>query len=247
MLAARLRGRDGCPWDQEQTRDSMKRYILEECYELVEAIDGRDETEIAEELGDVMFHLAFQIHLGAEQGTFTHEDVFGAVVSKLVRRHPHVFGDAQVSGAREVESSWEQLKRDEGKGDRTSTLDGVPKAMPALSHAHALQERAARSGFDWDHVDGVLEKVREEIGELQAAGSQEEIEAELGDVLFSVVNVGRWLGTDPEAALRKASDRFQRRFSQMERVSRSQGVAFERLSMDEKQELWEQAKGATEA
>ena len=241
-LVARLRRPDGCPWDREQTRDSMRRYVMEECFELLEAMDEGDSAKLAEELGDVLFHAAFQVHLGEEEGALTAEQVFGGVIEKLMRRHPHVFGEATASDAREVESGWHAIKRAEQAGTGASALNGVPHDMPALSYAQALQERAARTGFDWEDVRDVLRKVDEELDELQRAETSAEREAELGDLLFSIVNVGRWLDVDAESALRKAGTRFRQRFGLMEDLSREKGPSFEGLTMDEKDALWEEAK-----
>ena len=241
-LVARLRGEDGCPWDREQTRDSMKRYILEECYELLDAIDEGDAAMQAEELGDVLFHLAFQIQLGVEEGALTDAQVFRAAIEKLVRRHPHVFGGASAADAKEAESSWHAIKRAERAGSGASALDGVSRRMPALSYAQAIQDRAARTGFDWQDVPGVLSKVGEEMEELRQAESQARREAELGDVLFSVVNLSRWLGVDAETALRKADARFRDRFVWMEQLSRRRDVSFDGLTMAEKDALWDEAK-----
>ena len=245
-LVARLRGPDGCPWDEEQTRRSMGRYVLEECYELLEAIDEGDAEDMAEEIGDVMFHLAFQIQLGKEEGAFDEARVLRAIIDKLTRRHPHVFGDTEVSGAREVHDNWQVLKRAEHGGAELSALAGVPREMPALSHAQAIQERAAGVGFDWEDAGGVLQKVAEELAELEGAGSQEEKEAELGDVLFSIVNASRWMGIDAEGALRRASTRFRRRFAHMERLGRERGSPFAGLTLDQKEALWEEAKRLTD-
>jgi MazG family protein len=221
----------------------MRRYLLEECYELLEAIDGGDPKGTVEELGDVLFHLAFQVRLGIEEGTFTDEQVFRDVIDKLVRRHPHVFGESRVSSARQVESNWHAIKRQEHKDREASVLDGVPKEMPALSYAQAIQERAARAGFDWEDVRGVVKKVREELDELQAARSPAEVEAELGDLLFSLVALGRWLGADAEGAVRGAGVRFRRRFSAVEKLSAERGVSVEGLATADKEELWREAKG----
>ena len=241
-LVGRLRGPDGCPWDREQTRGSMKRYLLEECYELLEAMNSDDSDGIVEELGDVLFDLAFLTQLGIEDGTLTQARVFGAVIDKLTRRHPHVFGDTEVADLKAVEANWNALKRREKSGTQDSILDGVPKSLPALSYAHAIQERASRSGFDWDDIGGVLDKVREELGELEEAQSPGEVEAELGDVLFILVNLGRWMKADAEDVLRRANGRFHSRFATMERLSAERGTPFDGLPMDEKDALWEEAK-----
>jgi len=241
-LAAHLRGPDGCPWDREQSRRSMRRYILEECYELLQAIDADDNAEVVEELGDVMFHLAFQVQLGREQGAFDEGQVFATVIDKLVGRHPHVFGESTASDAGEVLARWQSLKRSENDTPEASIMDGVPAEMPALSYAQSVQERASGVGFDWEDVRGVLAKVDEEVREIEEAVSAEERDAELGDLLFSIVNFSRWLGVDAESALRGADDRFKRRFALMERLGRERGVALEDVPLADKEALWQQAK-----
>ena len=245
-LVERLRGPSGCPWDQEQARASMRRYVLEECYELVEAIDSENAERILDELGDVLFHLALQVQFGKELGEFTEEQVMGRQIEKLVRRHPHVFGDSQASNAREVEAQWQVLKQREREDGGASLLGEVPRAMPALSYAHAIQERAARVGFGWDDVGGVIDKVREELDELQSAETPAAREAELGDVMFALVNLGRWLGIDAESAVRTAGSRFRDRFTMMERLSGDRGLPFEGLSLAEREALWQEAKGILE-
>ena len=241
-----LRSPEGCPWDREQTRHSLKGQFLEECYELLEAMDGDDAQRIVEELGDVLLHVAYQLRFGEEASEFDSEEVFGRLVDKLVRRHPHVFGDAEARDAGEVETSWEAIKRrerEEEPGEERSMLDGVPRGMPSLGYSQTIQARAARAGFDWDDYGGVLDKVSEELRELETAGSEEEREAELGDVLFSMVNASRWLGVDAEGALRRANARFYERFARMESLSRRRGVSFLDLPMEEKELLWQEAKG----
>ena len=241
-LVARLRSPGGCPWDREQSADSLKHLFLEECYELVEAIEEGDVEKIAEELGDVLFHGASQIQIAEEQGDFSGADVFREVIEKLVRRHPHVFGDAVMEDAEEAVPRWDQIKRQEMAGTDRSILDGVPKAMPAMGYAQAVQGRAARMGFDWDDYAGVLDKVVEELRELEEVESDDAREMELGDLLFSVVNASRWLGIEAETALRRANRRFYSRFTTMERLAHSRGVDFELLSIDAKEELWQEAK-----
>ena len=242
-LVARLRGQDGCPWDKEQTRDSMKRYLLEECYELIEAIDERNTGKLVEELGDVLFHMASQVQMGVEDGALTGGQVFQTVNDKLVRRHPHVFGDARVSSAREVESRWHDIKQSEAADTTASVLEGIPTVLPALSYAQLLQERAARAGFDWEDVEGVVQKVVEELDELGKASTADEREREMGDVLFSLVNLCRWLGMDAEGSLRGADARFRRRFELMEGLSVERGRPFDALAMEEREALWQEAKG----
>ena len=242
QVVEHLLGPDGCPWDKKQTRESLADMFLEECYELVEAIEEGDTGKIVEELGDVFFHVMFQLKLGEDGGEFEREDVFRGLVDKLVRRHPHVFGDKWASGADEAIANWDAMKRQERAASGASILDGVPKNMPALAYAQAVQGRAERAGFDWDGFQGVLDKVAEELAEIEAAGSDEERERELGDLLFSVVNTARWLGIEAEASLRGANRRFYGRFVIMERLSRERGVSFDALAMDEKEALWEEAK-----
>ncbi len=242
QVLARLLGPDGCPWDKKQTRESLADMFLEECYELIEAIEEGDTEKMVEELGDVLFHVLFQVRLGEDSGEFSQEDVLGVLVDKLVRRHTHVFGDKQASGADDAIANWEEVKRQERAASGTSILDGVPKNMPALAYAQAVQGRAERAGFDWDSFDGVLDKVTEELAEIEAAESDDEREKELGDLLFSVVNAARWLGIEAEASLRGTNRRFYRRYTVMERLSRERGVSFDALSMDEKEALWQEAK-----
>lgn len=241
-LVAHLRGPGGCPWDRDQTRASMRNYVREESHELLDAIDEDDPAKVAEELGDVLFHAAFQLRLAAEGGEFAEEDVFGAVIEKLVRRHPHVFGDDEATDASDVLPRWYDIKRQERSEEGGSVLDGVPRSLPALAHAQAIQSRAARVGFDWDDLDGVLLKVQEEVEELRGAADPASAEAEVGDLLFALVNACRWLETDAETALRESSDRFRRRFEHMERASAERGVDFEALTLDEKEALWQEAK-----
>ena len=241
-LAARLRGPDGCPWDREQTPDSLKHLFLEECYELVEAIEEGDDGKIVEELGDVLFHAVSMVQIAEESGAFSGEDVFALAIEKLVRRHPHVFGSAVAEDSRQVGVRWDQIKREEMKGTDRSILDGVPKAMPSLAYAQAVQGRAARMGFDWDDYRGVIAKVAEELRELEMAESEAEREQELGDLLFSLVNASRWLGIQAETALRQSNGKFYSRFVRMERLARERGQDFEALTLDEKEALWQEAK-----
>ena len=244
-LVAHLRGPEGCPWDREQTSASIKAGFLEECYELLEAIERGDPDRVLEELGDVLLHVAMQVRIAQETSKFSERQVFERQIEKLIRRHPHVFGDADASDAREVEAQWERIKERERKESGGSLLDGVPVAMPALGHAHAIQRRAARVGFDWPDVDGVLDKVVEELGELRDASGPERREEELGDLLFSLVNASRWLGLEPEAALRGANARFRRRFALMGSLCRERGQTFADLTLEAKESLWQEAKRAT--
>ena len=243
-LTAFMRSPDGCPWDREQDRDSLKAGLLEECYELIEAIEFGNSQSQAEELGDVAINLAFLIEIASESGKFGPADVFGGLIDKIVRRHPHVFGDAEAYTPDQVKRQWETIKRSERPDDGTSSLDGVPRSMPALSYAQSVQERAARLGFDWPSVDGVIDKIAEEAAEIGSAGTDADREAELGDVLFSLVNAARWMGIDAEAALRGANARFRTRFGAMERTAGERGLALGDVPMEEKEALWEASKRA---
>ncbi len=240
-LMRHLRAPDGCPWDREQTHQSLKRYLLEECYEVLEAIDNADWKKLAEELGDVLLQVAFHAQIAQEAGEFQAGEMLRQANEKLVRRHPHVFGGARVADAREVERNWERLKRQE-RGSR-SHLAALPRALPALAYAQLLQDRAAKAGFDWEEVSGVVDKVAEEVREVQQAPSQEEREREVGDLLFALVNFARWQGIHAEDALRRANDRFQRRFLKMEELAQQRGLNFAELSLEEKEALWQEAKG----
>ena len=246
-IVARLRGPGGCPWDAEQTHESLKRNLLEECYETLEAIDGGEPLELADELGDILVQVAFHADIARDAGEFDIADVLTAINRKLIRRHPHVFGDGSASDARQVERNWEQLKAEErrqaGKPE-PSAMDSVPAALPALSAAQLIQDRAARFGFDWDDAGGVLDKLAEEIGEFREAATDAERLDEFGDVLFALVNVARWSGIQAEDALRQANAKFRNRYRVMERLASERGQDFAKLSLDEKEALWQEAKRA---
>ena len=244
QIVSALLGPDGCPWDREQTFDTLKHLFLEECYELIEAIEEGDDAKIMEEMGDVLFHIAFQSKIAESDGRFGAAEVCGGVIDKLVRRHPHVFGDAKLADAADAVPRWDALKRAEMKDSERSILDGVPKVMPALAYAQAVQGRAARMGFDWDGAEGVLQKVAEELREMEAAESDSEREAEQGDLIFSIVNAARWMGMEAETALRGANRKFHSRFTGMERMARERGLDFESLPMSAKEALWREAKRA---
>lgn len=240
-IMALLRGPNGCPWDKEQTHQSLKPYLVEESYEAVEAIDHEDFSHLEEELGDILLQIVFHAQIASEEKRFEISDILAGIISKLRRRHPHIFGEASVRTAEEVRIRWEEIKKEE-KG-RESALEGVSKALPALLYALSLQERASRVGFDWPSIEGVTEKVREEVDELGTAGiSEAEREEELGDVLFSLVNLSRHLGIDPEIALRKTAEKFRTRFVHMERSALSRGKDLAEMSLEEKDKLWEEAK-----
>ncbi|MGD8245114.1 MAG: nucleoside triphosphate pyrophosphohydrolase [Anaerolineae bacterium] len=238
---AHLRAPEGCPWDREQTHESLRTGLLEEAYEAVTAIDQGDTEALLEELGDLLLQVLLQTQIATEAGEFRMPDVIAGIDGKLKYRHPHVWGGRSVEGTLEVLHNWEELKREE-KGDRSSVLDGVPSALPALQQADTYGQRVARVGFDWADVSGVADKVREELAELESAPTQEHQEAELGDLLFAVANWARWLGVDPETALRRANARFARRFRSVESAARERGLDIEELSIDELEALWQEAK-----
>ena len=239
-VMARLRGPDGCPWDAEQTHETLVKYLLDETYELLEAIEAGAPDHIAEELGDLLLQVVFHAQMAADASTFDIDDVAGRLVTKLVTRHPHVFGDVEVEGAGEVVANWEVIK-DHEKG-RTSVLEGVPEALPALAYAHKLQKRAGKMGFDWDDADGPADKVREELTEVEQA-STDAVEEEVGDLLFAAVALGRHLGVDAETALRKAARKFRDRLARMEKSAQERGAALKEMSAEELDRLWSEAKG----
>ena len=240
-IVERLRSPEGCPWDLEQTHQSLKRHLLEETYEVLEAIDRQDPKKLAEELGDLLVQVTFHADMAKKAGHFTIEDILTQANQKLVRRHPHVFGDAKVSDAREVERNWERLKREEGV--RRSPVEGIPQETPSLAYAQLIQERVARVGFEWDDVSGVLAKVSEEAAEVEKAGDANEKAQELGDLLFALVNLARWQGIHAEDALRQTSRRFKERYLTMEVLAARRGLDFGVLPLEEKEKLWQEVKG----
>ncbi len=251
-IMARLRGENGCPWDRKQTHASIKPYLVEETYEVLEAIDEGSAGKLCEELGDLALQIVFHAQMAAEANCFTITDVLRAINEKLVRRHPHVFGDVKADTAQEVLFNWEQIKRQEReeKLGRASALDGVPRELPALLRAHRLQEKASRVGFDWNEAREVLRKVDEELAELRAAmdgQAPERVEAELGDLLFSLVNLSRFIAVNPEEALRKTIARFIARFQYVEETLAQQGKNPEQSSLQEMDALWEEAKERAES
>ncbi len=240
-VMARLRAPDGCPWDREQTHSSLRPYLLEETYEALEAVEEEDWARLADELGDVLLQVVFHAQLASERGDFDIRDVCNNIVTKLISRHPHVFADGSAADSDEVISHWETLKRrEEGYDQRESALDGIPRAMPALQRAHKLQRNASRAGFDWEEIEGPRRKVDEELREVDEA-EPEAIEDEIGDLLFAVVNLARFLDVEPESALRRANDRFTRRFHAVERAAGDADRLHE-MSLPEMDELWEKAK-----
>jgi tetrapyrrole methylase family protein/MazG family protein len=241
---AHLRAPNGCPWDREQTHQSLGPHLMEEAYEALQALDADDMPALREELGDLLLQIVLQVQIASEEGDFLMGDVIDGINAKLLRRHPHVFGDVQVSGVEQVLQNWEALKHEERMehGTGKGLLDGVPLSLPALAQAAEVQRRVARVGFDWPGLAGVQAKVAEELNELLEAGTDERRAAEMGDVLFAVVNYARWLGIDPEAALRTAAQRFRQRFGEMESAARQSGRPLEGLSAGELDRLWEAAK-----
>ncbi|MAF37673.1 MAG: nucleoside triphosphate pyrophosphohydrolase [Chloroflexi bacterium] len=243
-IVARLRAPGGCPWDREQTHESLKRHLLEESYEVIEAIDQGNPAILSEELGDLMVQVAFHADIAGEAGEFQLEDVLRQINGKLVRRHPHVFADEHAEDAREVEQNWEQIKAQERKekGESKSPVEGIPVDMPALAYAQLMQDRVGKAGFEWDDISGVLDKIVEEVTELKATTTPEEKVHELGDLLFTMVNLTRWSGAHAEDVLRQANQRFGKRYLSMEKLASEQGLDFEALPLDRKEELWQEAK-----
>jgi tetrapyrrole methylase family protein/MazG family protein len=246
-IMARLR--DGCPWDREQTHRTLVPYLIEETYEVVEAIEADEASALCEELGDLLLQIVFHAQLGAETGKFTVADVVDALSNKMVRRHPHVFGDAVIEDVDSQWRSWEKLKSQEATGQkRKSRLEGIPKALGALQRGQRMQEKASRVGFDWPNIGGVLDKLHEELTELAEARRLKQddphVREELGDVLFTVVNLSRALGIDAETAMREANEKFYRRFAFMEERAAAGGKTLSDLSLDELEELWQLAKTA---
>jgi MazG family protein len=241
-LMDRLRDPGGCPWDREQDFRSLRVYLIEECFEVAEALDRQDPDGLCEELGDLLFQIVFLARLAAEQGSFSIHDVVRGISTKLIRRHPHVFGTEEVDGAGDVARNWERIKREE-RGDEHRLLDSVPRSLPALLAAQRLGDKAAQVGFDWPEPLAVLDKVEEEIHELRAAlasGGRDTSSAELGDVLFSLVMLARHAGLDAEAALATANRRFRARFGRVEEELRQRGLA--RADLGLLDQLWQQAK-----
>ena len=243
-LMALLRSERGCPWDREQTHASIRRNLLEEAYEVCEAIDLGDDVSLCEELGDLLLQVVFHARLAEEAGSFDISDVIGCLCRKLIVRHPHVFGDAEAGTATEVLVNWERIKQ-QTKGQKTqhSAMDAVARSLPALVRSEKIQKKAAKVGFDWTDVSGAWDKLTEEMNELKDAVSQGgDSEGEMGDLLFSAVNVSRFLGVDPERALEKTCDKFLHRFGSMERAARDSGRALNEMTLDEMDALWDQAK-----
>jgi MazG family protein len=252
-ISARLRQPDGCPWDREQTHESLRNHLLEEAYEVYDALEGGASRELAGELGDLLLQVVLHAQLAAEEGVFDMTDVWSALASKIVRRHPHVFGETEARTASDVNRQWERIKAGEraeeaaagdGIAAPKSALDGISRSLPALAASQEMQERAANLGYDWPSIDGVLDKVREEVGELVEAEDTAHRAEELGDLLFVLVNVGRKSGIEVEAAVRGANEKFRRRFRHVELAAADRGVSLRDMSFEELDALWDAAKAA---
>ena len=239
-IIARLRGPQGCPWDRKQSHLSLKPHLVEECYEVLEAIDQADNQELCAELGDLLMQIVLHAQIAAEEGEFAIEDVLREINTKLVHRHPHVFEKGKAKDAQEVVQTWHSLKQEERQED--SILSSLPKGMPALAYSQAIQRRAALVGFDWRKVDDVIQKLAEEVEELERSPDRQERVREFGDLLFALANIARWLDIDLEDALRLANERFHRRFRYMEEACEQRGIALSSLSLEQQDELWEEAK-----
>ncbi|MBI4126974.1 MAG: nucleoside triphosphate pyrophosphohydrolase [Deltaproteobacteria bacterium] len=244
-IMAKLRGPCGCPWDREQNYTSIVSHTLEEAHEVAEAIDRGDLDGLREELGDLLLQIVFYAQMASEEKRFTIDDVINGICDKIVHRHPHVFGDLKVTGTDEVLKNWEALKQKEGGTQKKSVLGGIPKALPALLKAYRLGEKTSRVGFDWTNAEGILKKIEEEVRELHEARGQKDeaaIDHEYGDLLFTLANCGRFLGIEPEGSLRRAADRFSKRFQWMERAATDQNRTLQSLTPEEWDDLWNRAK-----
>ena len=237
-----LRSENGCEWDKEQTHESLRQYLIEEAYEAVEAIDNGDMNLLKEELGDLLLHVVFHTKLGEEKGNFDINDVLAGINEKLIRRHPHVFGEKSEKNIEKIKMDWEELKQIEGRGSR---IDGVPTNLSGLQRAFRLQEKAATTGFDWDNVDDIWTKIDEEIEEVRKAssdGNEKELEEEIGDLIFSAVNLSRFMGVNPEDALRRTIKKFESRFKSIEKAAEDSGRDITELSLEEMDKIWESSK-----
>ena len=250
-VVAALRAPGGCPWDREQDHASLRKYLIEEAYEVVDSIDQGSSAKLEDELGDVLLQVLLHAEIASEEGRFTIAEVCERIRKKLVRRHPHVFGEIEVAGVEDVLHNWEEIKsREPGREEIGSAIGGVPKSLPALMRATEVSKRAARTGFEWPDMEGVLAKLREEIEELEHAlstGKAELVKSEIGDLLFTIVNIARWWKVDPEEALREMLDRFQARFTLIEERARASGRSVGELTLDDMDQIWNEAKGSPES
>ncbi|WP_456283047.1 bifunctional methyltransferase/pyrophosphohydrolase YabN [Bacillus sp. JZ34] len=243
----KLRGPDGCPWDRKQTHESLKKYLIEECYEVLEAIDEEDPDHLVEELGDVMLQVLLHAQIGEDDGLFKIDDVIRGITAKMIRRHPHVFGEVSVRDEADVMVNWEEIKKQEKQADDPSLLDDIPKPLPALSKANKLQKKAAKTGFDWSNVQDIWDKVHEEMKEFsseisEAEQSSKKMKEEFGDLLFALVNIGRFYKIEPEEALAMTNAKFYRRFTHIEQSAKRMGKDLESMTLEEMDELWNEAK-----
>ncbi len=240
-IIARLRGSDGCPWDKKQTHDSLRPFLVEESYEVLQALDDGVPEKLRDELGDLLLQIMLHARIAEEAGEFDIDRVIQSISDKLVHRHPHVFGGQKATDVAEVEQNWEALKQEE-RAEGESILTGMPEQMPALVYSQSMQRRVAGVGFDWEKVEEIIDKLVEEVGEIKKADNQKEKANEFGDLLFTLANVARRLDIDLEMALRSANQRFYRRFTRMEEMCRQRGLKLANLSLDEQNSLWEEAK-----
>ncbi|KXG75241.1 Nucleoside triphosphate pyrophosphohydrolase [Fervidicola ferrireducens] len=245
-IMARLRGENGCPWDKAQTPETLKPFLLEEAYEVMDAIDSGDPKELSEELGDLLLQIVFLSRIGEEKGEFKFDDVVNIICEKMIRRHPHIFGEKRLESAEEVLKHWEEIKKEEKEvKSYAETMDKIPESFPALMRAYKVQEKAARVGFDWENVDGALEKVYEELNELKEVYKGDDrgkIMEEIGDLFFAMVNVARFLGVNPELALREATNKFIRRFKYVEETSSKMGKKLQEMTLEDMDRLWDEGK-----
>lgn len=243
-ISAILRAPGGCPWDREQTPASLKPYLIEEAYEVIDAIDSADTKDYREELGDLLYQVYAHAQIAEEESLFTVEDVAQGIVDKLIRRHPHVFGNEDINDSKGVKDRWEKIKKEEKEG-RRSVLAGIPRHLPALTMAYRVQEKVSHVGFDWEKIDDAVKKIDEELDEFKEAvsnNSSEMMKEEAGDILFSIVNVLRFRGIDPEDALRGTVNKFIKRFGYIESVSAEQGKSLNSMTLEEMDKLWEESK-----
>ena len=243
-IVAHLRAPDGCPWDKEQTHQTLRKHLLEESYETLSALDANDIDGMREEFGDLLLQIVLNAQIAYQDEEFTMTEVIKHIYDKIVRRHPHVFGDLKLDGVDDVLTNWEKLKEKErgGKKEDKGILDGVPASLPALNQAQEYQDRAARVGFDWPEIEDVLDKVREEIEEVKTAENPEQVKGELGDLFFVLVNLSRWRGVDAESALREANLKFRRRFAHVEKNAKTQGRNLSDMTLEEMDSFWNDAK-----
>ncbi len=243
-ITAHLRAPDGCPWDKEQTHQTLRKHLLEESYETISAMDSNSTTEMREEFGDLLLQIVLNAQIGSEAGEFNSTQIIKHIYDKIIRRHPHVFGDLKLDSVDGVLANWEKLKEKErgGKKEDKGILDGVPISLPALSQAQEYQDRAARVGFDWKEIDGVLDKVREEIEEIKKADTDFELASEIGDLFFVLVNLARWKYVDAESALRNTNLKFKKRFAHVEKKAKEQNKNLSDMTLDEMDKLWNEAK-----